>query len=735
MSKIVLDNVVNLQNETTATNKINANNSRIETALDNTLSRDGTSPNEMLASLDMNDHRILNLPFPEDDTEPIRKGDLAAVIDSDSNVIVASEFMEALLEASDEDEAQEALVTFYPVVHPSSGNVQGSGLPDTHTLMYSDSNPIFSADTLIINSTDPSAVATIPIGGTATAGDILTLNFIISGITYPVTYTVQSGDSTTAMAAGLVGAIKANANLYAPVSTTNTGGGGSTKPITFAVASGANVHFNHDSRLSITMTKAVSGSATETITLPQTAPTPLSTFWDLNPTLITGRLVTGLAPPAGSVLGTWVQQGGSSSSPSSYAVQYGLFGLEVLDSTTSSLSSRWFMNTTNTAGVVNQGVYVGAGLYTTARTDKGANTVNASEFWIEDTFRLRKAANAMAVTGAADGYTFDAGVFPTNIVQVAKVGIPELSTFRSDAHGSADINITPSYGRDSASNVEVYAKEAVTVTDNTSTSEDAYKSFFTVTAGTLAERLRVGGDGSAATTAVTTQGTQTLTNKTLTSPTLTTPALGTPASGTLTNCTGLPITTGVSGLGADVAAFLATPSSANLATAVTGETGSGALVFGTSPTVTTPNIVGTATNDSAAAGSVGEYISSTVGAGAPVSLTTGTSANITSISLTAGDWDVSGNINLQGGGTTTVSNAFASISATSATLDTTSGGRSHQMWSNGNTLFAAATYVSLPMTTVRISVASTTTIYLVANVSFAVSTCTGFGFIGARRAR
>jgi len=87
---------------------------------------------------------------------------------------------------------------------------------------------------------------------------------------------------------------------------------------------------------------------------------------------------------------------------------------------------------------------------------------------------------------------------------------------------------------------------------------------------------------------------QTLTNKTLTAP-----ILGTPTSGTLTNCTGLPIATGVSNLGTGVATFLTTPSSANLRTVLTDETGTGAAVFANTPTLVTP-IIGAATGTSLA---------------------------------------------------------------------------------------------------------------------------------------
>lgn len=71
-----------------------------------------------------------------------------------------------------------------------------------------------------------------------------------------------------------------------------------------------------------------------------------------------------------------------------------------------------------------------------------------------------------------------------------------------------------------------------------------------------------------------------------TSPVLTTPNIGTPSYAVLTSATGLPVSTGIAGLGSGVATFLATPTSTNLASAVTDESGTGNLVFSASPTFT-----------------------------------------------------------------------------------------------------------------------------------------------------
>lgn len=81
MAKITLSNVGSLIDATTAANTINTNSDRIEEAIEDTLSRDGTGPNQMEASLDMNSNHILNLPAPASSLEPVRVIDINNLIE------------------------------------------------------------------------------------------------------------------------------------------------------------------------------------------------------------------------------------------------------------------------------------------------------------------------------------------------------------------------------------------------------------------------------------------------------------------------------------------------------------------------------------------------------------------------------------------------------------------------------------------------------------------------------
>ncbi|SPA25862.1 conserved exported hypothetical protein [Cupriavidus taiwanensis] len=209
----------------------------------------------------------------------------------------------------------------------------------------------------------------------------------------------------------------------------------------------------------------------------------------------------------------------------------------------------------------------------------------------------------------------------------------------------------------------------------------------------------------------------------------------------------------------------ASTTSAQLATVISNETGSGSLVFGTNPTISgatisggnidntpigvstasigrfvtltttstiTPNsvagIVGTTTNDSAQAGSVGEYVTNSA---TGVSLTSGTSATIAGVSLTAGDWEVSGVVTYVPAGGTTITGVAAGINTTANTMPADNTGAYNTLAATLTTGGAQA-YGS---PTVRVSLSATTSVYLIGRAFFGVSTMSANGFIRARRVR
>ena len=187
---------------------------------------------------------------------------------------------------------------------------------------------------------------------------------------------------------------------------------------------------------------------------------------------------------------------------------------------------------------------------------------------------VNKGANPINVYPATSAY-IDALAINSSI-QIAVNGVMIFNASSTTQWYSSYNLMTPSF----AGAVNSFSAGTTGFTPSTATTG----------AVTLSGTLNVLNGGTGVTTSTGSGSVVLSSSPTIASPTLTTPVLGTPASGTLTSCTGLPVSTGISGLGTGIATFLATPSSANLAAAVTDETGSGALVFGTSPTIASPTL-------------------------------------------------------------------------------------------------------------------------------------------------
>lgn len=141
---------------------------------------------------------------------------------------------------------------------------------------------------------------------------------------------------------------------------------------------------------------------------------------------------------------------------------------------------------------------------------------------------------------------------------------------------------------------------------------------------------------------------------------------------------------------------------------------------------------GSKLGDNASAGQIGELISASVASGSAVVLTTNQPANVTSISLTPGDWDVEGMVNFTPAASTSSTQVKAGVSAAgTATFDTFDRTNicSYPAEVDG------ANDTSLPVPETRISLTATTTIYLVAQSTFTVAAMHAYGIIRARRTR
>lgn len=129
MAKLTLQDIVAGYK---AKETINENNAATETALENTLSRDGTGPNEMEANLDMNSYRILNLPNAVQNQEPItlaQAGSIAGVTNPLTQEIIGS----YLYPATEAETTAAVTPTYYsktagPIIDMERyGAVDGSG--------------------------------------------------------------------------------------------------------------------------------------------------------------------------------------------------------------------------------------------------------------------------------------------------------------------------------------------------------------------------------------------------------------------------------------------------------------------------------------------------------------------------------------------------------------------------------------------------------------------------------
>lgn len=299
--------------------------------------------------------------------------------------------------------------------------------------------------------------------------------------------------------------------------------------------------------------------------------------------------------------------------------------------TLSNLTSNGFVTTSGSTGTLSV-TTLGSGVATFLSTPISANLASAvtdetgsgalvfatspsltTPSLAGETFSTTNNVTAGTNAQGQGALTTDINVITTAAANPSGVTLPTATQGRKILivnKGANAVNVYPATGA-TIDGLSVNAAISLPVNGllefNASSTTQWYSSFQSTVTGTGVTSFSGGSTGltpSSGTGAVTLSGTLAVANGGTgvttstgsgsvvlsTSPSLTTPILGIPQSGTLTSCTGLPVSTGISGLAANVATFLATPSSANLAAALTDETGTGANVFANNPTLVAPTL-------------------------------------------------------------------------------------------------------------------------------------------------
>src|SRR5258708_19853002 len=125
VDKITLTQLANVQTTTTGITQINSNFSTIQTAFDNTLSRDGTSPNQMGTNLDMNSNRVINL------AAPVSNNDAARLVDIGTAAIASTTATAAAAAASASATAAAAFSTSAAFSSTTSVTSSSNASPST----------------------------------------------------------------------------------------------------------------------------------------------------------------------------------------------------------------------------------------------------------------------------------------------------------------------------------------------------------------------------------------------------------------------------------------------------------------------------------------------------------------------------------------------------------------------------------------------------------------------------